>query len=54
MMWENGKYRAITKEDTASSWALAFLMAVIVVAPIWLLWKLIQAIFFNKKTKKNK
>ena len=51
MMFENGKYREITEKDTAGSWALALLMAIIVVAPIWLLWKIIEAIFFKKKQK---
>ena len=51
MIMENGKYRKMVKEDTAGSWALALLLAAITIAPIWLLWKIIEAIFFNKKNK---
>ena len=51
-MFENGKYRHMTKKDTPGSWALAILLAIIVMLPFWLLWKIIEAIFFSNKNKK--
>ena len=56
-MFENGKYREMTKKDTEGSWALAILLSIIVMAPIWLLWKVLEyffnLIFVNNKEKKQ-
>ena len=46
--FKDGKYQEV---DTSGSWLLAILLATLVVLPIWLLWKIIQVIFFNNKNK---
>ena len=50
-MFENGQYRHMTDKDTAGSWALAILLTIVIMLPFWLLWKIIQAVFFSSKNK---
>ena len=56
LAYENGKLREV---DTSGSWLLSILITIIILAPFWLLWKLIKSCFSNKKqvqvkVKKNK
>ena len=37
------------KKET--SWVLAFIIASVIMLPIWLLWKIIQVVFFSSKNK---
>ena len=58
--YENGKLQEV---DTAGSWALSFLLATLMLIPVWFVWKIIKyffdKLFDNKpkqhiKVKKNK
>ena len=54
--YKDGKLQQV---DTSGSWLLSILITLIILAPFWLLWKLIKSFFSNKKqvqvkVKKNK
>jgi len=53
MIFENGKYRHITKGDTSGSWLLAIFITIIIALPFWLIWKIIEAMFFSNKKKEK-
>ena len=49
MIFENGKYRHITNKDTDGSWLFAIFIVCIIALPFWLVWKIINALFFSNK-----
>tara|TARA_Y100000592_G_C5313008_1_gene241101 strand:- start:329 stop:538 length:210 start_codon:yes stop_codon:yes gene_type:complete len=46
-IFEEGKYRKATKQDTEGDLILATLMGLIITGMFWLVWKLISTIFIS-------